>query len=158
MANLQADLSLGVDVRVETGATAVSGDAGDRGGLGRVFLRHVSGLSRIVWLAAGACIPLPKRTANCGIWEKCQKIRSSRAAWKAGRTHLEETKFIGSIWRANDQGANGSNVAVPAGDGESFVRATSVSNRRERDEAGKRTEIRALLDIAQLLRFCQRGS
>lgn len=67
MANLQADLSLGVDVRVETGATAVGGDAGDRGGLGRVFLRHVSGLSRIVWLAAGACIPLPKRTANCGI-------------------------------------------------------------------------------------------
>lgn len=63
--NSQAHFALGVDVRVEAGATTVRGDAIDRRCLGRVLLRHVSGFGHVVGSQTGARIPLPKRTANC---------------------------------------------------------------------------------------------
>lgn len=42
-------------------------------------------------------------------------------------THFEEAKLVRSVWGTNDQGSNGSDVAISASDGERFMFMTSIS-------------------------------
>jgi len=126
MNDLQADLALGIDIRVEATSSPVCCRCEDRWCLARIFCTGIISACYHTRPFHRELVPLPNLTEN---YEICQNL-----LWTSnGCAYLKEAEFIRSIWRPYDDGLDVSDIHISTCHSDSFSVACMLAKQAFRN-------------------------